>query len=178
MDDSVYNMPYIKYIPFRHIWHYELPDIMRSNIRVISINGDEPIIATWAIEYVKFLIKDGVSKVIFCFAKLKHILATHYEDLRNVFDQGRPIVQKIASHKVILLATLPPRCKNFGDILKSNYFSVWKEAIFKQFDNNAQIFTLSMPFLAEDLPPDSKVLRSLLTPQIKPDEFHKNLYNF
>ena len=40
------------------------------------------------------------------------------------------------------------------------------------------MFALSTPFPWEDLPPDTQVLRSLLSPQIKIDKFHKNIYDF
>ena len=168
-------MPYFKSIPFRDPWHKLLPDSMRSNVWLVSINGDEPITSDWATEHITYLKNDHVATTRFYFTKREYSPATQCEDIRNVFDQVRPIVHKPSSRKVLSLATPPPPCRTFCDVLKSSFFTTWKEAVFEQFDKNSQVFALLMPFPLENLPPDTKVLRSLLTPQTKQDEFHNNL---
>ena len=60
--------------------------------------------------------------------------------------------------------------------MKSPYFSIWKEAALEHFDKNASVYAFSRSFPVENLLPNTKILRSLLTPHKKQDEFHKEMY--
>lgn len=68
--------------------------------------------------------------------------------------------------------------KKFGDIVKYESFDIWKEAIFQKHEKNYSLHAFSILFLVEDIITDSKILSSLLVPQIKADEFHKDMHNF
>ena len=84
--------------------------------------------------------------------------------MRSAFDQVCPIINSLSSRKAVSLAIPPPACKTFGDVMKSKYLDVWQSAIFEQYDKNAALYALSIPFSINEVPPDTKILRSLLVP--------------
>ena len=145
---------------------------------LIAVHEDEPITADGVIEYINFLKESGLTSVEFHFVKRSRSSQTDYEDIISAFDQVCPIVYRLTSRKAIITTIPPPPCKTFSDILKSKFYSIWKEAAFEHFDKNASVLAFSTPFPIDTLPKSTKVLRSLLVPQLKQDEFHKEIWNF
>ena len=71
----------------------------------------------------------------------------------------------------------PPTYSNIGDCLKSAENVQWKEAIFGQYNKNADanLFTKLIPVLT--LPKDTKILRSIISPNIKTTDV-PDIYQF
>ena len=95
-----------------------------------------------------------------------------------MFDNIRPVVRQVSSFLSVTSPTPPRTCKTFTDMLKYPFFSTWKRAVYEQFDKNADIAAVSIPFPESTLPPDTQVLPSLLAPSAKPDVDHPNLHEF
>lgn len=62
--------------------------------------------------------------------------------------------------------------------MKSKFYSIWKETALEHFDKNAHLIAFSKPFPVENPPTKTKVLCSLLVPQLNQDEFIKNILKF
>lgn len=96
-DEKIYNMPYIKAVLQYHKQYKILIDKHQSNLQIISIEGDELIIAIDLLEYIDYLSKNGKIEALFCLVKKKNSLTTNYEDLLDMFNQIVSIVNKISS---------------------------------------------------------------------------------
>ena len=103
---------------------------------------------------------------------------------RSIFDQVPPLLPNnptiassfSTSHKpttfteFVTSASKPPTPSSFFEALKSPHKQHWKAAAWKHFLSNQKVVTFSKPFLKDDIPPDSKILRSLLVLEVKPTD--------
>ncbi len=96
---------------------------------------------------------------------------TNYQEIRSNFDQMRPVISHLASFQ-----KCPQMYAHIGACLKSAETVQWKEALFGQYDKNAEanLFTKPIPVLS--LPKDTKILRSIIAPNIKPTEDVPDVY--
>ena len=63
--------------------------------------------------------------------------------------------------------SMPPKPKSYFDALKTPLRYHWKSAAFAQFIKNHNMAVFSLPFPANDLPSEAKILRSQLIPEVK-----------
>ena len=86
----------------------------------------------------------------------------------------------MVSHLEFLPPYKPFTPNNIGEYIKIPHRQFWKEALFLQYNKNKNVRTIFAPVLIKSLPDRTKVLRSLILPQIlnKADALiHVNLFH-
>jgi hypothetical protein len=78
---------------------------------------------------------------------------SNFQEIRASFDQTRPVISHFAS-----FPKRPPTYTNIGDCLKSAENTQWKEALFGQYDKNAETNLFTKPIPVKTLPPGTNIL--------------------
>ena len=73
----------------------------------------------------------------------------------------------MVSHIEVRLPKKPPTPNNIGDALGGPQRQFWKEAFFVQYEKNKNVSLLLAPIRIKSLPEGTKVLGSLIAPNIK-----------
>jgi hypothetical protein len=134
---------------------------------IVAINDEEPIMGTSFIDYLHHL-QDPVEvrfATLILARRTCHTM-TNFQELRSrLFDQMRPVISHLAS-----FPKRPTKYSNIGECLKSAERSCWKEALFAQYDKNAEANLFTKPIPVKSLPSDTKILRSIINPNVKPTD--------
>ena len=69
--------------------------------------------------------------------------------------------------KLISIPTKPPTPDHIGDVVKRPLISEWYDSIFSNNEKMETSTTFSAPFLSSSLPPDTKILRPIISFMVK-----------
>ena len=202
-DDENYGLPYIKSILPSSFIGKQLPKEALTQQYLISIENEEPIHATSASEEFQRLRKTHATKVISIqLSKRTPSKKTqHYEELRTKFDQLRPVIasktqdststnihnnnpdnihHQTDTPTVAILTHSPIKPiphKNIMDCFKPTnpHYAQWKYTAFEQYDKNASYRVFTKPQPINTLPPDTDILKSVLTSTVKATD-NENLW--
>eukprot|EP00978_Attheya_sp_CCMP212_P001989 scaffold4105_cov47-Attheya_sp.AAC.2 len=166
-DDQEYHIPFLDRVYVDSLWFNELPlSSAQRNVWIVAINNEEPIMGTSFIFYLHHL-QDPVKvcQATLILARRTCHTMTNFQELWSQFDQMRPVISHLASF---------PKCRmtyaNIGECLKSAERTCWKEALFAQYDKNAEANLFTKPIPVKNLPSDTKILRSIINPNVKPTD--------
>ena len=177
--DLVVGLPYIQHIKFNTIAYKYIQAGLRSNVFILSINGDDQLSAQATAFFIQSLQKEKHKYMTLELVKRESqdnitSLVSH----RTIFDQVPSLIHTnptIASsfHKpksfteFVTSANKPPIPSSFFEALKSPFKNNWKAAAWKHFLSNKKIVAFSKPFPKVDIPSDAKLFRSLLVMEVK-----------
>jgi hypothetical protein len=172
-DDQEYHIPFLDRVYVDSPWFHEIPPSARRNMWIVSIDEEEPIMGTSFIDYLHH-IQDPVevrTATLILARRTSHTM-TNFQELRASFDQMRPVISHLASFR-----KRPTTYTNIGDCLKSSENVQWKEALFGQYDKNADANLFTKPIPVSTLPKGTKILRSIISPNIKTTDV-PDMYQF
>ena len=95
-DDKVFNLPTLNKLPARHHWRNCVPKGCLSNVWTLTIDDEEPITASGAIDALNFMCKNHLTTCAVQFHKRTTCPGTLLNDYRYLFDRfERPRPNKI-----------------------------------------------------------------------------------
>ena len=142
---------------------HQLPSQAKINVRIVAINGEEPITAQGVLDELNCRqTPRGKSKIKISLCSRKSYQRTYLEDICSRFDQVRPVFL----HLEVRLPKKPPTPKNIGEALGGPQRQFWKEALFVQYDKDKYFSLVSAPIPIKSLPEVKKVICSLIAPSI------------
>jgi hypothetical protein len=191
-DDLLLNIPFIQSILPTSPLYSTFPPKLRRNQFIIAINAESPITATYAVAVLKQIQLSPNRQATFSLVhRVSPDTTTSLQINRAMFDNlpsmvsSKPIIGSTTSPHTPLIGSIhvpsshdhfvtaprkPDVPKSFYDALKSPYRFHWKAAAWNQFQKNQKIAVFSLPIPKATLPPDSRVFRSQLVPEIKPTD--------
>ena len=181
-DDDHFNIPLLnRVIPgspaYRHF-----PPGKRRNYFIVGINAESPITSGYTIELLQSIQRSSSRVATFDIVHRGYNNnVTGIAALRATFDAlpsmllNRPMINSAFATVTqpdcfISSAVQPQKTKSYFDALKSPLRFHWKAAAFVQFLKNHNMAVFSLPFPTSELPPNAKVLRSQLVPEVKPTD--------
>jgi hypothetical protein len=180
-DDPLLNLPFIHdCIPNSFAWD-SIPSTYRKNSLIIDINGESPITATFALQLIKTVQATNSRVLTIDLIKRDRHPTTTLEMSRAMFDQlpsltvQRPNISAaftlkddFASHDHFITSpTKPSTPKSYFDCVKGPYRRAFQAAARIQFEKNRKVVVFSKPIPKSELPPDTRVFRTLLVPGFK-----------
>ena len=181
-DDILFNLPFIHRLNATSILSTELPSTHHKNCYILAINGEGPINAKMAVDIFKEIqLSTSRSVTLDLVLRAEKDTSTTLSITRAMFDQlpsllhHRPIIASLHDiserHDHFITAPSKPEVpKSYFAARKTPYKHNWKAAAWNQFEKNKNMAVFSLPFPAKDLPPDSRIFRSQLIPEIKPTD--------
>ena len=193
-DDTYFNIPYIhKIIPDTPAYE-QIPSIHRRNMFIISINDEEPITSTFAIDLLQPRRLRSHASLTFKIqiTKRQSSNRTRQQELRSTFDQVRPVIAATATNSPLhniqphpdLESTqlcLPdkPRPERFLHLnLKGPFRTQWIASLFQEYSKNNEIPAFSHPIHRSTLPKNTRIFPSRIANAIKPDVERPHVYTF
>jgi hypothetical protein len=140
-DDKDFHIPFLldPVLYSDSPWFTEIPPLARRNMWIVTIDEEEPIMSTSFIDclhHLQYPVEFRTATLIL--ARRTYHTMTNYQEIRSNFNQMRPVISHLASFQ-----ERPPTYLNIGDCLKSAENVQWKEALFGQYDKNADMLTCS-----------------------------------
>ena len=182
LDDTTFNLPYIKSCVRGSVSYKNIPTIHRRNMYVLNINGESPITASYAYDLIKLVQQTKTRMLQIDLTHRESDNLTSLELSRSMFDQlprlinSRPVISFMINHKpashdhIISSAVKPQKPKLFHECMKSAHRFAWIAACFIMFNKNKKLAVFSLPVKRKDLPPDTRVFPTILVPDIKPTD--------
>ena len=183
--DLIAGLPVIQSTVYNSQAYKYLKPGQRSNMYVISINGQDQLSSNAASLFIQDLQNNKHEYLTLEVVKRNNNdNTTSLVSYRSIFDQVpslHPTNPTIASsftpsHKpsafteFVSSASKPTTPSSFFEALKSPYKQHWKAAAWKHFTSNQKVVTFSKPFPKDDIPTTAKTLRSLLVLEVKPTD--------
>lgn len=179
-DDLVYNLPFIKSTASGTIAYNNIPGTHRQNSFILNINSEGPIDSVSAVNILKTIQKAPNRTVQLDLVKRpSEARQTSLSVHRTMFDQApnvamrRPVISSIEpvipdSHAhFITCATKPDKPDCIFKCLKGPYRQNWIAACKVAYHKNRQVAVFANPVPKKDLPPETRVFRTKLVPEIK-----------
>lgn len=171
-DDTLFNIPFIERVYSESPLYAQIPANARRNAWIVSIDSEEPIMAATAIkELQRRQLSESTNKISLILTRRRPGKPTNYESLRAAFDQIRPVIAHSAYFN-----ERPPTPSDVGKALKGPHRHHWIQGLFAQYDKNAKVHLFTKPIPVSSIPPEKKVLKSVISLKVKPDG--KNMWKF
>ena len=181
--DLVTGLPIIQSTVYNSVAYRHLKPGQRSNMYLISIDGQDQLSAQAAALFIKDVQAQNHQFMTIEIVKRDNIdTSTSLVSHRSIFDQvpalipTNPVIAS-AGHQTpstlsefVTSASKPTTPKLFFDALKSTYRDNQKATAWKHFCSNKKIVAFSKLFRRVELPIETKVFRYLLVLEIKPTD--------
>ena len=159
-----YFAPYLKSTEPSSPFYKILTTKYRKNAWIVSINDEEPITGNYAVQVLKELQVEDKSRVVtIILCRRSRSLNTNYEDYRSIFGN----LLTIRHAHMAAYPERPPIPSTYHAGLGTKYRPDWKLAAYSQYDKNNALGLYTQPFPRSMLPPGTRVLPSVLAPNIK-----------
>ena len=176
--DDNFGLPLIDIVSPESSFFNHLPVSYRRNIWIASIEDDEPITPSGAYEAIDQHVSSGNPIVTFIICKRTISTRSQIQTLRSQFDQyqrihkrpsctSNPTTHIPSAAYAISLPEKPDTPKNIVDIKRSQLKAEWKLSLFENYSKNAKALAFTAPFPRELLPPNARILKSVLAFRVK-----------
>ena len=101
---------------------------------------------------------------------------TSLEEHRAFFDQGRPLLEPTIHHHEVFSTITPEKHSIFFQALKGSKWVNSIKGAYAQYYNNSTFGILTNTFIHENLPRTTRILLSVISPDIK--KISDNIYHY
>lgn len=171
--DEDYTVPILHTISPSSNLYDEIP--LRHNFAsswVVQIEEEHPITAQGVKDTLYALQRSTPRKIEITLCNMSDPVRYHHQSYRAIFDSCTAL-----RHAHMATLSEPPACHNsIFKCLDSEHREHWIQACYSQFEKNDDINLCTQPTPIEDVPKDTKILRTVMSTKVK--KKGENLYQF
>jgi len=162
--DEDYLLPILVRVVKTSDIYDQIPDRHQySKSWIIQVEDEQPITAQGLKDALYFLQRPTPRTISITFCKIEDAVRFPHQTFRAYFDSCTALK---FSH-MITVPTPPVANKSIFKCLDSPLGHEWEQALYHQYDKNDYVKLVAQPTPIENVPPDKKVLRTVISTKVK-----------